>query len=350
MFYKCSSIWSQIVYLHDGPINPSSQCFNYKSSKTAFRLLKCTLPVSNAQNPISYPHHSQSTPKTFHQAIGKTSQQHLQPCSTNTSNKAPSGTRSTPTSPPCTSASPKTKQRDHYSKPCTTSPKTHSTLILLLFTPFFRRKTNRKKKKSPPNPTPISKIRDFAYELHDDDDDPALSTAAFLAAFTDSGFRSRYQTVNTGDLLSQAGFPAFEKLPLPLPPGLPFQYAPHYPLLLIDKEPQRRPDHARAQAQVQAQEEEHPPAYSFSSSFSFSSSSSSLEEEETYSASSDTLTAAGVDDALTPIIAKKEKKKRKRKHNSDINDNQEYNRRNNRGFRDTGIITAVAACMMEYMH
>ena len=72
-------------------------------------------------------------------------------------------------------------------------------------------------------------------------------------------------------------------------------------------------------------------------------------------------TTAGFDDALIPPITQKEKemekekkkkkkKKKKRKSNSDIKDNQQFNRRNNWGFRDRRIMYAVAACMMEYMN
>lgn len=72
---------------------------------------------------------------------------------------------------------------------------------------------------------------------------------------------------------------------------------------------------------------------------------------------SDTTTAAGVDSALVPLIAKTDKdkdkdkkKKKKRKRNKDDKENQKYSRRHNWGFRDRRVITAVAACLMDYMH
>ena len=52
------------------------------------------------------------------------------------------------------------------------------------------------------------KVRDFAYDQHDSEP----STRDFIANFANFGFESHHKRVNNGDLLSKAGFLAYERV------------------------------------------------------------------------------------------------------------------------------------------
>ncbi|KAM0802226.1 hypothetical protein BDR22DRAFT_820162 [Usnea florida] len=54
------------------------------------------------------------------------------------------------------------------------------------------------------------KVRDFAYNQHDSEP----NTRDFIANFGNFGFESHHKRVNNGDLLSKAGFLAYEKVKL----------------------------------------------------------------------------------------------------------------------------------------